>query len=164
MRMIDMAGLCRWMADTRVSITIKDETWIIPAVQSVHILAIAVVLASIAMLNLRLAGLTGREQSIQKAARQFFPWAWRALPVLLATGIIMILGEPSRELLNRFFWIKMSLVIVVVLLTIPMRHLLEDRPFRTLPATRRGTLRALALISLVLWLSIIFCGRWIAYA
>jgi hypothetical protein len=162
--MIDITDFCNWIAGTRASILIKDETWVIPAVQSIHILAIAVVMVSTAMLNLRLAGLIGRKQSIQQMAHRFLPWAWRALPVLLVTGCIMIIGEPSRELLNRFFWTKMSIVLTVVLLTIPMRRLLEDRPFAALPSNKRSLLRALALISLALWLSIVFCGRWIAYA
>jgi len=162
--MTDITRLCNWIAGTNASILIKDETWIIPAVQSIHILAIAAVMASIAMLNLRLAGLIGREQSVQQMAHRFLPWTRRALPVLLVTGIIMITGEPARELLNRFFWAKMSMVVIVVSLTIPMQHLLEDKPFGALPVAKRGTLRALALISLALWLSIVFCGRWIAYA
>jgi hypothetical protein len=152
------------LAATSASLTIQSNEWVIPTVQSIHILAIAIVMASIAMLNLRLAGFIGHQQSVQQMARRFLPWVWWALPVLLFTGSIMITGEPDRELLNRFFWYKMTMLVTVVLLTIPLQRLLEDRPFRALPATKRAVIRGLALVSLMLWLAIIFCGRWIAYA
>ena len=162
--MLNMVDVSQWLASTSISVVIADQGWIIPMVQSVHILAIAIVMSSIGMLNLRLAGLIGRGQSVRQAAAQFFPWIWWALPVLLLTGIVMILGEPERELLNSYFRYKMLMLVAVLLLTLPLRRLLEDQPFRDLPVARRETVRAMALVSLLLWLSIVFCGRWIAYA
>ena len=160
---MDLKSVCDWIAATATSNFIKDATWVIPTVQSIHILAIAALLASMAMLDLRLAGVIGREQSTRQLARRFLPVLWRALPVLLGTGIVMIAGEPSRELLNRFFWIKMSTLLVALLLTIPMQRLVTEARLMDLPRGRRNTLRAIALLSLLLWMVIVFCGRWIAY-
>jgi len=160
---MDLKSACDWIAATATSNFIKDATWVIPTVQSIHILAIAALLASMAMLDLRLAGVIGREQSTRQLARRFLPVLWRALPVLLGTGIVMIAGEPSRELLNRFFWIKMSTLLVALLLTIPMQRLVTEARLMDLPRGRRNTLRAIALLSLLLWMVIVFCGRWIAY-
>jgi magnesium-transporting ATPase (P-type) len=162
--MIDLTFLCSRIAASSISLTIQTKTWVIPTVQSIHILCIAIVMSSVAMMNLRLAGFIGREQPVQQMAKRFMPWVWWTLPVMLLTGLIMITGEPERELLNRFFWYKMISLAVVVLLTIPLTRLLEDQPFRQLPYSKRQTARALALLSLFLWLGIIFCGRWIAYA
>lgn len=159
-----VAAFSARLATTSISLSIQTHEWVIPTIQSIHILAIAIVMASIAMLNLRLAGFIGHQQSVQQMAHRFLPWVWWALPVLLITGSIMITGEPDRELLNRFFWYKMTMLVTVVLLTIPLQRLLEDRPFRALPVTKRMVIRGLALASLMLWLAIIFCGRWIAYA
>ena len=160
---MDLKSACDWIAATAASNFIKDATWVIPTVQSIHILAIAALLASMAMLDLRLAGVIGREQSTRQLARRFLPVLWCALPVLLCTGIVMIAGEPARELLNRFFWIKMSTLMVALLLTIPMQRLVTEGRLGDLPKGRRNTLRAIALFSLLLWMVIVFCGRWIAY-
>jgi hypothetical protein len=93
-------------------------------------------------------------------AQRYLPWMWRALAVLLATGLVMIIGEPERTLTNVPFWIKMALVVTGVLASIGLR-----KPLLT-PLDRSGTgpARSLAWIMLSLWVAVIFCGRWIAYS
>ncbi len=162
--MTDLSALSAWIAATPLSLTIQTTSWVIPTVQSVHILAISVVVASSAMLNLRLAGLIGREQSVQLMAQRFMPPVWWALPVLALTGLTLIIGEPKRELLNPYFWSKMIILLTVIIITVPLQHQLEDRPFRQLPQGKQRLVRTGALVCLLLWLGIIICGRWIAYA
>lgn len=153
-----------WLAATPLSIAIAGASWAVPSLQSVHILAIAIVMSSVAMLDLRLAGFIGREQSVRGLTKRFYPWIWGALAVLVTTGFFQIMAEPGRELLNWIFWTKMSLIVGAVLLTAPVRRLLEDCRFRDLSAQKRTIVRTCALLSLVLWMAVLTCGRWIAYA
>ena len=95
---------------------------------------------------------------------RFYPWIWGALAVLLATGLLQIMAEPARELLNWIFWTKLGLIVAAVLFTAPVRRLLEDCRFRELPARTRAIVRSCAAASLVLWVLVVTCGRWIAYA
>src|SRR6266403_2733883 len=81
-----------WLGATPVSQLIQRVFWIIPTVQAVHILAISVVLASMAMFDLRLLGLAGRRNSIASLSRRFMPWLWSALIVLAVSGSILIVG------------------------------------------------------------------------
>ena len=103
-----MQRLSDAIAQTDGSIAIGSAGWVIPTVQSIHILAIAIVMSATAMLNLRLAGFIGSDSSVRQLANRSLPWLWWSLPVLLATGLVMILGEPARELTNAFFWSKMA--------------------------------------------------------
>lgn len=160
---MDMIGISDAIASTALSDTLKTYAWIIPSVQSIHILAIAAIMASIAMLNLRLAGVIGRGQSALEMTRRFLPWVWMALPVSALTGLILTIAEPERELGNSLFWYKMLLLLVAVLLTIPVQKLIEDKAVADHPAGSRLALRVLAVVSLGLWVGIVFCGRWIAY-
>jgi len=153
-----------WLAASDASLAIQTAGWVVPAVQSIHILAIAIVMASMAMLDLRLAGMIGREQSLQAMARRFMPWLWRALAVLAVTGAVMIVGEPKRELGSDLFWLKMILLLVAVGLTAPMLAILQDQPFAKMSPARRTAIRGCALLSLACWVAIVACGRWIAYA
>lgn len=162
--MTTMIRISDWLTATPLSHAIGARFWVVPVVQSVHILAIAVVMASIAMLDLRLAGMIGREQSMQGLTRRFYPWIWGALIVLLLTGVVMIMSEPGRELLNWVFWTKMGLILGAILFTAPVRTLVEDVRYRDLPANRRALVRTCAVASLVLWVAVVTCGRWIAYA
>lgn len=159
-----LTALSDWLAATGLSVWLASRFWVVPMLQSMHILAIGIILASLAMLDMRLAGLIGREQSLRDMALRFYPWIWRALAVLVTTGLLQIMAEPARELLNWVFWLKMGLLLSAVLVTLPMRSLLEDCRFRELASGRQRVLRTCAMISLLLWVLVITCGRWIAYA
>ncbi len=159
-----MQRLSDAIAQTDGSIAIGSAGWVIPAVQSIHILAIAIVMSATAMLNLRLGGFIGKHTSVRQLANRSLPWLWWSLPVLLLTGIVMIIGEPARELTNAYFWAKMLMVLLAVALTLLLQRLLEDRPFSDMRPAKRRISRAISLLSLALWLAVIFCGRWIAYS
>jgi uncharacterized membrane protein len=154
----------RWLADTPLSDAIQRVPWIIPLVQTIHILSIAIVLSSVAMLDLRLMGLAGKRVTITGMAERFLPWIWGAVCVLALTGSILIIGEPGRSLPNAMFQTKMALLIAAIAVTIGFQHTIRrNAGFWDLsPARRRGA-RLTATVSLALWLGIAVCGRLIAY-
>jgi hypothetical protein len=147
-----------------MSQTIQTVNWIVPAVQTVHILAIAAVMGSVLMINLRVIGAVGRDQPLLRFSERFLPVIWWVLPILLATGIIMIVGEPVRSLESPVFQLKMCLLIAAIIVTlgyqIPLR---KDPSFWDRTTGRRGVSLVIALLSLALWVGIVFAGRWIAY-
>ncbi len=160
---MDLTAFSKALAATSASLWVQEQAWVIPAVQSIHILALAVIMASSGMLNLRLAGFIGRDEELRGTARRFLPWIWWALPVQLVTGIILIVGEPARELLSWAFWLKMAMLAAVIVITVPLQRALEDAPYRDMAPAKRAAVRGAALAGLVLWLGIVTCGRWIAY-
>ncbi len=159
-----MEAFTDWLGATGASMTIQNVTWIIPSVQSVHILAIAVLLAAVVTIDLRLAGVTRRGPSLAALEMRFLPWFWIALAVLLATGLILVVGEPARELLNWLFYTKLVLVLAVTALTalFQLRVRADDGAWET-TAARRAAGRILGGASLLLVAATITAGRWIAY-
>ncbi len=157
-------SFCSRLSETPLSQAIQTTDWIIPAVQTVHILAVAAVISSILMVDLRLAGLHARDQPVAAVARRFLPTVWYALPVLLATGATLIIAEPARALQNPVFMLKMSLLVLAAGITlacqIPLRR---DGLFWDRSAARRRLAASIACLSLPLWIAIVFAGRWIAY-
>ncbi len=140
------------------------NTWIVPAVQTIHILAIAAVMSSMLMLNLRLLGITGRDQPLARVSARFRPVIWWTLPILLVSGSMLIVGEPVRSLENAFFQLKMVLLLTVIIVTLgyqaPLR---KDAGYWDATSGRRGAIKVVALFSLLLWVGIVCAGRWIAY-
>jgi hypothetical protein len=85
------------------------------------------------------------------------------LLVLLTTGIIMIAAEPARSLKNPAFQIKMLLLIAALSVTWLFQFLhRRDAAFGDVTGPRAAAV-TLAIVSILLWSSIIFAGRWIAY-
>jgi hypothetical protein len=149
---------CHWLEETPFSLTIQTTSWIVPSVQTLHILAISTVIASAFMIDLRLVGVAGLDQSPKRVSERFLPVIWWTLPVLLVTGAIMIAGEPARSLKNPVFQVKMTLLLgaiaVTGILAIKLKQRSELSRVERLP---------LAVLSMLLWTAIVFAGRWIAY-
>ena len=153
-----LTTFCENLEATPVSQTIQKVIWIIPTAQIIHILAIAAVMGSAFVLNARLAGVLDRDQPVQNVARRFMPVIWWALPVLLLSGLVMIVGEPGRSLKNPIFQTKVLLILVAV------AHLAFTR--RRLAGgagSAAGDVLLIVLPSIAIWLAIVSCGRWIAY-
>ena len=161
--MDELASFSHWLSTTPVSAALAGREWVVPAVQTVHILAIGALITSTAMLDLRLAGWAGRGLSIRDMAARFTPWFWGALTILALTGLVLILAEPARELLSLLFWTKMGLVTAVALVMYQLGRSLEDSAYEALPARKRVVMRTGAVASIILLLAIIWCGRWIGY-
>ena len=162
---MSLHGFSDWLSNTPISLFIQATDGIIPAVQTVHILCIAVVISAVLLVHLHTLGLAMRSQSSATLARRFFPWLWWALVLLLLSGAILITAEPGRSLPNGVFQLKMALVITAVVLTLlyqgPLR---KDPVFWEKTTARRMSAAAIAILSLLVWVGIVFAGRWIAYA
>jgi hypothetical protein len=156
--------LAVWLAATPVSAFIQNVLWIIPTVQTVHILAIAVVMSSVAMINLRIFGMAGRSASMVETTDRYVPWIWTALIILAITGATLVTGEPVRSLVNPAFQLKMVLLVVAIGVTAVFQVTVKRQaPFWDLTPRSAGAARAMALITFILWCAIAVAGRWIAY-
>jgi uncharacterized membrane protein len=156
-----------WLGATPLSLVIQKVFWIIPTVQTLHILAISVVLTSMAMFDLRLLGLAGTRSSIASLSRRFMPWLWGALIVLAASGCILIVGEPKRALGNVAFTLKMSMLATAIIVTLGflafLKRDLAGGNMDLAPA-HATVAKITGLLSLALWVGIAVAGRLIAYA
>ena len=160
-----MKHFAEWLSTTFLSVFIQNHNnWAIPAIQSIHIVGIGVVLGSAFMIYLRILGFAGMDQTLRQTEIRFGPWLTGALYVMLATGILMVIGEPVRELVTFSFWLKMSLVAVSTMITILFRISLrkhEQRWEETL--VKRRSIQGLVVLTFLIWVCIIILGRLIAY-
>jgi uncharacterized membrane protein len=159
----------KWLATTSLSHTIQTIGWIIPTLQVIHILSVAVVFSSAVLVNLRVFRLFERNEPLRDVARRFLPWIWPVLVILLVTGSLLIIAEPRRSLTNSTFYIKMALLLAAILVTATLQLLLSAAPAGGEKdpwdgdLARRMAGRALATVSILIWCGILFAGRWIAY-
>ena len=160
--------LSTWLTETDLNAFLSDtthiETWlIIPVSQTIHILAVAIVMICVAVLNLRLLGFAGGRESFAQMASRLMPWVWGALIALFLTGLIQTLAEPGRELLNISFQIKVVLLLIVAAITAFYQQALKRDPNYWSSPEHRQMGQFLASVSLVLWIGIAVAGRLIAY-
>jgi hypothetical protein len=153
-----------WLAATPLSHTIQTTGWVIPTLQTIHILSVAVIFSSAVLVDLRLWRLLNRDVPLPEIARRFLPAIWPVLLILLVTGSLLIIGEPRRSLLNSTFYLKMALLVVAILLTAWLQWSLSSSPnFWDRNRARRIAGQLAASVSILVWCGILFAGRWIAY-
>jgi hypothetical protein len=154
-----------WLSRTSPSVYIQTHNgWMIPAIQSIHIVAIGLLIGSAFMIDLRILGWAGMDQSLRQTANRFGPWLTAALCLLLATGTLLVIGEPVRELVSFSFWLKMSLVALSTLVVILFRSGVSknERTWEEILLHRRS-IHWLAILTFVIWMCVIILGRLIAY-
>jgi hypothetical protein len=161
---VGLSEFSRWLAATQVSHTIQTTEWIIPTLQTIHILSVAAVFSSAILVDLRIWRLLERDVPLPEVARRFLPTIWPVLFILLITGSLLIIGEPRRSLLNATFYLKMSLLALAILLTAGLQRSISSSPdFWDRDRWRRLAGRFAATVSILVWCGILFAGRWIAY-
>ncbi|MBC7984834.1 MAG: hypothetical protein H7Y02_13380 [Candidatus Obscuribacterales bacterium] len=135
-----------------------------PLAQTVHLLSIAVVMGSIVLINLKVLGLAVPSQNTGEMIRRLMPWAVCALPLLALSGLLFVLARPTRYFVNPVFGIKFALLIPAIVLAVVFYRLSRrETDYWDQPA-RRSSARAIAAVSLFLWIGVVLAGRWIAYA
>lgn len=155
--------ICIWIGQTQLNQWLQVTKWVVPTVQTIHILTIAVVASSVLMIDLRLIGVFWADRPVKDVSSRFLPLVWWPLLILLATGVIMILAEPARSLENSAFRLKMLLLIAALIVTGIFQFLQRRNPAFGEPAGPRAAALMVAVASMALWSAIIFAGRWIAY-
>jgi hypothetical protein len=152
-----------WLSTTFLSIFIQNHYgWMIPTIQSIHIAGIGVVLGSVLMIDLRILGWAGMDQTLRQTASRFAPWLTGALCLMLATGLLMVIGEPVRELVSFSFWLKMLFVALGAVIAVVFQ-LRVRRPECEETLGKSPSVKWLAILTFLIWLSVIILGRLIAY-
>lgn len=160
-----MKQFALWLSTTSPSVYIQEHnTWTIPAIQSIHIVGIALVMGSVLMIDLRILGLAWVDQTLRQTVSRFGPWLTGSLWLLLVTGILMVIGEPVRELVTLSFWLKMALVAIgAVVAVIFQRTLRRHERYWEDTLVHRRSIKSLAILTFLIWVCIIVLGRLIAY-
>jgi hypothetical protein len=128
-----------------------------PIVQTVHILSVATVAASIVMIDLKALGWALPRQQLTEMTRRLQPWLWTALPLLALSGAVFVVARPRRYFINPVFGIKLALLALALLASVVV--------LRTSRKSAPGaTLKIAAAVSLFAWLGVVLAGRWIAYS
>lgn len=160
---MSVAQFAQHLYGTGISTSLREIAWIVPAVQSIHIVAIAAVLGAAIVMDLRLAGVLATDETPHGVVKRHLPWMWGGLALLLASGTLLGWAEPYRVLMNPVFWAKMALVLTGFVLTLLFRYPILHPDYRIEHARAARLIKPMAWASLAIWVIIVFCGRWIAY-
>lgn len=145
----------------------REWLWLYPSVEIVHIVGIALLFGSIAVLDLRLLGLT-RSIPVRTLARHVLPWTAGSFLLIIPSGLLMFTAHATEFIDSPVFLLKMGLILAAGL----NAALFHTVTFRTADVWDSEEMRKLApppsaraagAFSLLVWISVIACGRLLAY-
>ena len=149
-----MDDFLKWLAATALAGTIRDSLLLFPLLESIHVFALAVVVGTILVVDLRLLGLASARRPFERVASDVFKWTWGAFALSAVTGALMFITNASVYYHNFYFRAKMVLLVAAgVNMTI---FELSRRNVERLG-------RPVAIASLTLWIAIVFMGRMIGF-
>src|SRR5262245_31833512 len=157
-------AFCQWLYDTPWADAIRANELLFPWFESVHVLAITLVLGSIAIVDLRLLGIASRNRPVTRLIREVLPVTWAAFAVAVLTGGTLFASNAVNYSHNFPFQMKMLLMLLaglnmVVFHFVTYRGIGQwDDALRPPPGAR-----AAGAISITLWLGIVAFGRWIGF-
>ena len=153
--------LASWLKNTPLAMSVA-ENWF-SQIESVHVIALALVAGTIFTVDARLLGLASRNLGFTYLSKRLLPWTWFAFVLAALSGGLMFTSDATRYVKNTPFLIKMSLL---VLAGLNMAYF----QFVTLRGVSRWDVgrpvraaRVAGALSILLWTAIITCGRWIGF-
>jgi len=160
---MSVLAMMTWLEHRPFAIAIAESTWLFPIVETVHVLALTVVVGSVAMMDLRLLGVGSKDRAASEVISSSLPWAWSAFVVAFGAGSMLFSSKAATYYVNVPFRIKM-LCLALAAANMLFFHFVTARG---MAAWDRGTppraARLAAACSLTLWVVIVATGRWIGF-
>jgi hypothetical protein len=152
-----------WLAATPLSVTMRTASWLYPVVEIVHIAGFSVLVGSVVLFDLRVLGFA-RALPVAALGRHLLRWALASLLLVVPAGLLLFSAHPVELANNPAFRLKLILIAAAGLNAL-LFHILPYRTVASWDRERAAPLaaRAGALLSILLWLGIITCGRLLAY-
>jgi hypothetical protein len=156
---------CQWLQQTSLGVSISESAWLFPILESLHVIALALVVGSIAVVDLRLLGWASKDRLVSQLTEELLPFTWAAFAAAAITGFLLFMSNAVGYIENYLFRAKL-LLLVLAAVNMCVFHFLTyrtvsqwDHEVATLPTGAKVA----GALSLTIWLSIIVVGRWIGF-
>lgn len=162
--MPDLIPFCRWLEQTSVGAAVRQSLWLFPAIETLHLLGMAALVATISVLDFRLLGWMMRPLRVSDLARRLLPWSWAGFALQVFTGSLLFMSEAVKVSTNPAFRLKMLLIFLAGLHALIFhrtiyRHVATWDDAAIPPAAAK----LFGFVSLLLWIAIVAAGRFIGF-
>ena len=107
-----ITAFLEWLQASSLAVFIHKKAWAFTTVEVVHVFAIALVIGTIAIVDLRLLGFASTKRPVAELSRQVLPFTWAAFVLAVIAGSLLFISRATEYFGNSVFWIKMALIVV----------------------------------------------------
>jgi hypothetical protein len=152
------------LQNSAIPTAIREGESLFPWIECIHVLALTIVIGSIAIVDSRLIGFTSRDRTVAETTAAVLPITWCAFAVAAISGALLFSSNAVAYSHNVYFQAKLALIAFAGLNMLAY-HLLfagQADSWRNTSLTPRSV-RIVGAISLCLWIGVVACGRWIGF-
>lgn len=162
---MDISQILHWLHDTPFATAIREGAVLFPSIESVHVLALTLVVGSIAVVDLRLLGVVWVNRSVASVSADLLPLTWIAFGFAVLTGSALFTSHAVGYAGNFQFRMKM-LLLMLAGVNMLVFHLVLGRVMGRWSESGVSPWQGkiAGLISLLLWIGIVAFGRWVGFA
>jgi len=161
--MAALMAFCKWLEQTAVGASVRQSLWLFPAIETVHLVGMAALLATVGAFDLRLMGVILRTETVTALSRRVLPWAGVAFGLQVMTGGLLFSSEATHMAVNPAFRFKMLLIALAGLHAL-IFHMVSRRNLGAWnSSTPPLSARIAGLASILLWVGVVAAGRWIGF-
>ena len=150
-----------WCENSSLGEAIRASKWLFPAIESFHLLALAVIGGAVLIVDLRLCGLGLKREPIAQLWNDSRPWLLGSYAVMIVSGLLLFTSEATKLYYHDAFWVKMSSLLLATLFTFTILRKVVTAAEPDVSPLRR---KAVAIVSLILWTGVGVGGRWIGFS
>jgi hypothetical protein len=152
------------LQNSAIPTAIREGESLFPWIECIHVLALTLVIGSIAIVDSRLLGLTSRDRTVTQTTAAVLPITWCAFVLAALSGGLLFASNAVAYSHNVYFQAKLALIAVAGVNMLVYQLLFARRAdaWSTSALTPRSA-KIVGGISLGLWISVVACGRWIGF-
>jgi hypothetical protein len=158
-------ALFQWLFASAAGVAIRENESLFPWIESFHVLAITLVVGSIAIVDLRLVGLASLDRTVTRLTRDVLPCTWVAFAFAAITGGLLFISNAVNYAHNFYFQVKI-LFLLLAGINMVLFHFIAGRDMASWDASPGSTPLGAKIAggaSLVLWIGVVAFGRWIGF-
>jgi hypothetical protein len=162
---MELDVLLRSLEATSIATAIREGSSLFPWIEAVHVLAITIVVGSIAVLDLRLVGVAWADRALQPLMADALRCTLAAFAIAAVSGALLFSSRALDYAHNRYFQAKFAFMLLAGI-NMAVFHLFGARKLESwgIPPNRTpGHARVAGAVSLLLWIVVVACGRWVGF-
>jgi uncharacterized membrane protein len=164
LNVLSITGFLEQLQTLPLAVFIHKTPWAFTTVEVVHVFAIAMLIGTIMIVDLRLLGLASTKRPFAELSRRLLPFTWAAFVIALIAGSLLFISKATEYFVNPVFWFKMALIVIaginmMIFEFITVRGVQEWN----LDPTPPREARLAGGISVACWILVLVLGRLIAF-
>jgi len=144
-----------WIDSTPLSIALRHSRVAVPIIETIHLLAIALAVGTILVIDLSILGVGIRRQAVPKITSELAPWTGIGFGAAAATGLFLFWSEAAKMSCKPIFWAKLALLAIAFAFHFTAHRRVTATALPIAPGRERVT----AGVSLALWFGVAFGGK-----